>query len=63
MNATIAQELVKLRCADNLVSFSWPLGAEVVTISATEGKHQEPTAYSPEEASELFHWLLRHGAY
>lgn len=63
MPPTIVQELVKLRCADNLVSFHWPAGADVVTISATESKHQGPTAYSPEEAHDLFHWLLDHGAY
>jgi hypothetical protein len=62
MTVTIQQERVTLRCADNFVTFDWPTGADVVTVSGTV-KPAEPVAYSIEEAHELFLWLMDHGAY
>jgi hypothetical protein len=62
MSITIQQQRVSLRCADNFVTFDWPLGADEVTISGTY--HPAiPTIYSVEEAAEVFDLLLRHGAY
>jgi len=60
---TIVQELVKLHCGYNMVSFLWPLGSDEVTVSASEGIHQEPTVYSVQEGHDLFCALMDAGAY
>jgi hypothetical protein len=59
---TIQQERVTLRCLDNLVTFDWPFGSDEVTISGTY-MPASPTAYSVQEAAELFSWLMDKGAY
>lgn len=62
MSVTIQQQRVSLRCADNLVTFDWPFGADEVTITGTHHP-ATPTAYSVQEAADLFGWLLANGAY
>jgi hypothetical protein len=64
LGTTICQELVKLylpsRDADP-VTFCWPYGATVVTVSGRSGLKVE--TYSIEEAHELFNSLIEAGAY
>ena len=61
MAITIQQTKVTLRCADNLVTFSWPIGAGQVTI--TQSMHPRVDSLPIEEAQCLFDGLLDAGAY
>jgi hypothetical protein len=61
MTATIQQTKVTLRCADNLVTFNWPIGASQVTVS--QSMRDRVDCLSIEEAHCLFDGLLDAGAY
>lgn len=57
---TIQQERVILRYQDMLVTFDWPIGSDLVTITNSLG---QPTDYSVPEAHDIFWDLLNGGAY
>lgn len=59
---TLQQERVILRCADNLVTFHWPINAAAVTVSQSL-RPNNTTALDIDEAAELFYSLLDAGAY
>ena len=61
MTATIQQTKVTLRCADNLVTFQWPLDTAHVYI--TQSLRGGMLVLPIEEAHCLFDGLLDAGAY
>ena len=54
------QERVTLRYQDMLVTFDWPFGQDLVTVTNSLG---QPTVMSVQEAHDLFWKLLDGGAY